>query len=87
MKEPDRTKCSSCGAPIYWARWRGPKGQGGFVPVDTEPDMRPLGGNLVLSINPDGKLFAENAGIQHRGTRKRYNHHGDTCAAKTGRAR
>ena len=80
MHELKKDACSSCDAPIYWAQLYDGEESKGFVPVDVEPATEPLQGELVLSLEPSGKLIARRAGLEHRAPRKRYHHHHTTCS-------
>lgn len=83
MTEPKLEHCKSCGAPIYWARYRRRTDgmPGGFMPVNSEPDNRPLGGDMVLAISPkDGQLWTEKYRRDlHGETRRRFVPHHVTC--------
>lgn len=68
--------CKSCGARVRWAV--SPAGK--WMPVDAEPDMRPTGGNLVLTIRQQQLVF-EPWAKEHGFTRNRYVSHFATCPA------
>lgn len=76
----DPSRCRSCRAEVLWAQWN----SGKRMPVDAEPDMRPLpkGGNLVLSVRGGafGSLVVEKFDpSKHDAKRNRYTSHFSTC--------
>ena len=77
----DPSKCRSCGAEILWVKW---PTSGKRMPVDAEPDWRPLpkGGDIVLMLRGGafGELLAEKFNAERHGQdRNRYTSHFATC--------
>lgn len=74
---PPVSKCSSCSAPIYFAK--NPE-TGNLMPVDAEPSPK---GNLVLSYKPiAGELllrFTSSLPLEQLEGRKRYQPHFASC--------
>jgi len=77
----DPSKCRSCHAEVLWVVW---PASGKRMPVDAEPDMRPLpkGGDIVLTVHGGafGELRAEKFNTRaHDTKRNRYTSHFATC--------
>ncbi len=79
MSDVEPAKCRSCGADVWWVLW--PSGK--KMPVDSEPDMRPLpkGGSLVLTLRKESReLHVEKFDpTKHDAKRNRYTSHFATC--------
>lgn len=74
MNKPEPVECRTCKAKMYWVVTKNGKN----MPVDAQPSPR---GGLVITLKPDGKLYAEAfmPNDAAHAKRNRYVSHFSTC--------